>query len=114
MGRKKTGENKILKCRCPRQRQLKKFKNQMSLSKTVAIESNSNSQFVIAAFELLKEKTLSRTTTFSKHTSLGISLAEKLNSSFFSHKHYFDLKLRIVIIIIYLYAYYMESIKLKW
>ena len=77
------GANKIFKCRCQRQRQLKIFKNQMSLSKTAAIESNSNPQFVIAAFELLKEKTLSRTTTFAKHTSLGISLAEKLNSSFF-------------------------------
>ena len=49
---------------------------------------------MIAAFELLKEKMLSRTTAFSKHTSLGISLAEKLNSSFFfPHKHYFGLKL---------------------
>ena len=32
MGRKKTGANKILKCRCLRQRQLKKIKNQMPLS----------------------------------------------------------------------------------
>ena len=83
MGRKKTGANKGLKCRCLRQRQLKKFKNQMPLSKTTVIESNSNPQFVIVAFELLKEKKLSRTTTFAKHTSLGISLDEKLNSSFF-------------------------------
>ena len=31
---------------------------------------------------------------FAKHTSLGISLAEKLNSSFFfPYKHYFGLKL---------------------
>ena len=67
-----------------------KFKNQMLLSKTVAIESNSNLQFVIVAFELLKKKTLSGTTAFAKHTSL----VEKLNSSFiFSHKHYFGLKL---------------------
>ena len=72
---------------------LKKFQNQMPLSKTVAIESNSNLQFVIAAFELLNEKTLLRTTTFAKHTSLGISLVEKLNSSFFPHKYYFGLKL---------------------
>ena len=84
MGRKKTGVNKRLKCRSSRQRQLKKFKNQMSLSKTTSIESNSNSQFVIMAFELLNEITLSRTTTFAKHTSLGTSLTEKLNSSFFS------------------------------
>ena len=48
---------------------------------------------MIAAFELLKEKMLSRTTVFAKRTSLGISLVEKLNSPFFSHKHYFDLKL---------------------
>ena len=54
----KTGANKRLKCHCPRQRQLKKFKNQMPLSKTGTIESNSNPQFVIAAFELLKKKTL--------------------------------------------------------
>ena len=92
MRRKKTGANKRLKCRCPRQRQLKKFKNQMLLSKTAAIESNSNPQFVIAAFELLKEKTLSRTTAFAKHTSLGISLAEKLNSSFFSPQTLFRSK----------------------
>ena len=84
IGRKKTGTNKRLKCRCPRQRQLKKFKNQILLSKTTAIESKSNLQFVIAAFELLKEKTLSRTTTFVKHTSLGISLAEKLSFLIFS------------------------------
>ena len=49
---------------------------------------------MIATFELLKEKTLSRTTAFAKHISLGISLTEKLNSSFFfPHKHYFGLKL---------------------
>ena len=82
MRKKKTGTNKRLQCRCPRQRQLKKFKNQMSLSKTTIIESNSNPQFV--TFELLKEKMLSRTIVFAKHTSLGISLAEKLNSSIFS------------------------------
>ena len=57
-----------------------KQKTQMSLSKTAAIKSNSNPQFVIAAFELLKEKTLSRTTAFAKHTSLGISLAEPINT----------------------------------
>ena len=69
----------------------------MPLSKTTAIESNSNPQFVIAAFKLLKEKTLSGTTAFAKHTSLSISLAEKLNSSFFfPHKHYFDLKLFLI------------------
>ena len=34
------GKYKRLKCHCPRQRQLKKFKNQMSLSKTMAIVSN--------------------------------------------------------------------------
>ena len=88
-----TGANKKLKCRCPRQRQLKKFKNQMSLFKTASIESNSNSKFMITTFKLLKKKTLSRTTIFSKHTSLNISLIKKLNSSFFPHKHYFDLKL---------------------
>ena len=62
----------------------------LPLSKTAAIESNSNPLFVIAVFELLKEKTLSRTTVFAtinptwpSRTSLGISLAEKLNSSFF-------------------------------
>ena len=55
----------------------------MWLSKIAAIESNLNPQFVIATFELLKEKTLSRITTFSKHTSLDISLTEKLNYSFF-------------------------------
>ena len=42
MGRKKTKANKRLKCCYSRQRQFKKFKNQMSLSKTTAIESNSN------------------------------------------------------------------------
>ena len=52
MGTKKTMTNKRLKG----QRQLKKFKNQMSLFKTATIESNSNPQFVITAFELLKEK----------------------------------------------------------
>ena len=83
MGRKKTGSNKRLKRRYLGQRQLKKFKNQIPLSKTTTIESNSNPQFVIAAFQLLKKKTLSRITTFAKYTSLGISLAEKLNSSFF-------------------------------
>ena len=87
------GANKRLKCRSLRQRQFKKFKNQMALSKTTTIESNSNPQFVIVTFEFLKEKTLSRITTFAKHTSLGISLTEKLNLSFFPHKHYFDLKL---------------------
>ena len=62
----------------------------MPLSKIAEIESNSNPQFVIAAFEILKEKRLSRTKAFAsinhtwpRHTSLGISLAEKLNSSFF-------------------------------
>ena len=45
---------------------LKKFKNQISLSKTTTIES--------------KEKTLSRTTAFVKHINLSISLTEKLNS----------------------------------
>ena len=66
----------------------------MSLSKTEAIESNSNPQFMIAVFKLLKEKTLSKTTAFAKHTNLGINLTEKLNSSFFfPHKHYFSLKL---------------------
>ena len=64
----------------------------MSLSKTTVIESNSNPQFMIAAFELLKEKTLSRTTTFAKHTTLGISLVEKLNSSFFSPQTLFRSK----------------------
>ena len=78
----------------------------MSLSKTMVIESNSNSQFVIAEFELLKVKTLSRTTAFSKHTSLDISLAEKLNSSFFFlHKYYFGLKLDL------LKKYNMEHMK---
>ena len=86
--------NKILKCRCLGQRQLNKFKNQMSLSLTTTIESNSNPQFVIAIFELLKEKTLSITTALAKNTSLGISLAEKQNFSFFfPYKHYFGLKL---------------------
>ena len=56
MGRKKTRSNKRLKCRYPRQRQLKKFKNQIPLFETTAIESNSNPQFVITTFELLKEK----------------------------------------------------------
>ena len=84
--------NKRLKYRCPRQRQLKKFKNQMPLSWTTIIESNLNLQFMIATFELLKEKTLSRTTTFAKYTSLGISLAEKLNSSFFSPQTLFRSK----------------------
>ena len=74
------------------QRQLKKFKNQMPLSKIATIGSNSNPQFMIAAFELLKEKRLSRTTAFAKHTSLGISLAEKLNSSFFSPQTLFRSK----------------------
>ena len=64
----------------------------MSLSETAEIESNSNPQFVIAAFELFKEKTLSRTTAFAKHTSLGISLVEKLNSSFFSPQTLFRSK----------------------
>ena len=76
MGRKKTGVNKRLKYRCPKQRQLKEFKNQISLSWTTVIESNSNPQFMITTFELLKEKTLSRTTAFVKHTSLSISLTE--------------------------------------
>ena len=53
-------------------------------SKTATIKSNLNPQFVIAAFELLKEKTPLRTTAFAKHTGLDISLAEKLNFSFFS------------------------------
>ena len=83
MRRRKAGTNKKLKYHCLRQRQLKKFKNQMPLSKTTTIESNSNPQFVISAFKLLKEKTLSRTTIFSKHTSLSFSLPQKLNSSFF-------------------------------
>ena len=82
-GKEEDGANKRLKCYCPRQRQLKKFKNQMPLFKTVTIESNSNPQFVIVTFELLKVKTLSRTMTFAKHTSLDISLIKKLNSSFF-------------------------------
>ena len=56
MGRKKTETNKRLKCCCPRHGQLKKFKNQIPLFKTTVIESNSNPQFVIATFELLKEK----------------------------------------------------------
>ena len=76
-------KNKRLNCRYSRQRQLKKFKNQMSLLKKVTIKSNSNPQFVIAAFELLKEKTLARTIAFTKHNSLGINLTKKLNSSFF-------------------------------
>ena len=57
-----------------------------------ATESNSNPQFVITAFELLKEKTLSITTAFAKHTSLSISLTEKLNSSFFSSQTLFRSK----------------------
>ena len=73
------GKNKGLKCRCQRQQQLKKFKNQMLLPKTTAIESNSNLQFVIATFKLLKEKILSRITAFVKHTSF----TEKQNSLFF-------------------------------
>ena len=83
IGRKKTGTNKIFKCLCSRQQQLNKFKNQMLMSKTAAIESNSNPQFVIEAFKLLNEKTLSRTTAFAQNISLDISLIEKLNSSFF-------------------------------
>ena len=59
----------------------------------MVIESNSNPQFVITIFKLLKEKMMSRTTAFVKHTSLCISLIEKLNSSFFPHKYYFVLKL---------------------
>ena len=55
----------------------------MSLFKIVVIESNSNLQFVITAFELLKEKTISRITVFVNHISLDISLVEKLNSLFF-------------------------------
>ena len=51
--------------------------------------SISNIQFVIAVFEFLKEKMISRTTIFAKHTILDINLTEKLNS--FLHKHYFGL-----------------------
>ena len=40
IGRKKTGVNKRLKCRCLRQQQLKKFKNQMALYKIATIKSN--------------------------------------------------------------------------
>ena len=62
--------------------------------KTLVIESNSNSQFVNAAFKLLKEKIMSRIMIFTKYISLNINLTEKLNFSFFSpHKYYFDLKL---------------------
>ena len=54
---------------------------------------------MIATFEILKEKTLLRTTIFAiinptwiRCTSLGISLAGKLNSSFFSPQTLFRFK----------------------
>ena len=60
---------------------------------------------MIAAFEILKEKTLSRITAFAninptwpKRTSLGISLAGKKIRHFFPHKHYFGLKLLNLIV----------------
>ena len=64
----------------------------MPLFQTTVIESNSNPQFVIAAFELLKKKTMSRTTEFAKYTSLDISLTEKLNSLYFSSQTLFRSK----------------------
>ena len=48
---------------------------------------------MIATFELLKEKSLSRTTAFAKHISLGISLTKNQIRHFFPHKHYCGLKL---------------------
>ena len=60
IGRKKMRANKKLKCRY-----LKKFKNQIPLSKTIVIESNSNPQFLITVFELLKEKISSKITVFT-------------------------------------------------
>ena len=73
----------------------------MLLSKIAAIESNSIPQFVITAFELLKEITLSGTMTFVKHISWGISLIEKLNSSFFFPQTLFRSKTLFCFSIVY-------------